>query len=207
MSVKKQNGVELTTVKGVLFDLDNTLVSCTMNFKEMRRRVGCPEGVDILSHVSGLSMELQRQAHQAIKQIEVDDAANSIALNGAVTLLSFLKDLGIPTAIITRNCLEASLIKLERTNIKANQLITREDFPAKPDPSALLHIANLWGAYTQELLFVGDFKYDLEAAKNAYMPSCLVHNIENNDFAHLASITSKDLITLTQDLKPFIHRN
>ena len=194
-------------LSGVLFDLDNTLVSCTMNFNEMRRAVGCPEGVDILVHVSALDEDLRQQAHETIIDIEVADAQLSEPFDGLTELFEFLNHQDIPTGIITRNCLEAARLKLQRANLSTDILITREDFPAKPHPGALLHVANSWNLNTRNMLFVGDYKYDLLAANNAQMPSCLVHNEKDSPFTSMASYVTEDLITLKQDLKPFIQRN
>ncbi len=207
MNTTKNKGFKLDTLKGVLFDLDNTLVSCSMNFLQMRKVVNCPEGQDILVHVSSLPIEQQHTAHQAITEIEVNDAHKCEALDGANELLSFLKTQKIPTAIITRNCEQAARIKLDKTAIDTDILITREHFPAKPDPSALQYVAQQWRNNTSELLFVGDYRYDLEAAFNAQMPSCLVHQQEIQDFTNLATFSSRDLVSLKHDLKPFIHRN
>lgn len=194
-------------LQGVLFDLDNTLVSCTMDFDRMRNAVGCPEGTDILEYVSGLDRETQHKAHQVITDIEVEDAHHSVPFDGLSELFSTFQSHNIPTAIVTRNCHQAARIKLGRAKLTTDILLTREDFPAKPDPTALIHIANTWQKKPSQLLFVGDYKYDLLAAKNANMPSCLVHNDETSPFISLASYTSRDLVTLKQDLKPFIQPN
>ena len=207
MKNNQYKGFKLSQLKGVLFDLDNTLVSCSMSFVKMRTAVNCPEGQDILTHVNNLPNEKQRHAQQTIIDIEVNDAHKSKAFKGATELLSFLKTQKIPTAIITRNCEQAARIKLDKTAIDTDILITREHFPAKPDPSALQYVAQQWRNNTSELLFVGDYRYDLEAAFNAQMPSCLVHQQEIQDFTNLATFSSRDLVSLKHDLKPFIHRN
>jgi len=53
-------------------------------------------------------------------------------------------------------------------------VLTREDAPAKPDPTALLMVANTWQLRPEDCLYVGDFIYDQQAAENAGMRWFLV---------------------------------
>ncbi len=48
------------------------------------------------------------------------------------------------------------------------------EFPRKPDPAALHHIARLWGVSTAELTLVGDSMYDARTSRNAGCPCLLV---------------------------------
>ncbi|MEC7509296.1 MAG: HAD family hydrolase, partial [Pseudomonadota bacterium] len=52
MSVEQMN---LTGIRGVIFDLDGTLVESSLNFTQMRADVGCPQNEDILTFVNALS--------------------------------------------------------------------------------------------------------------------------------------------------------
>ncbi|MCK9287725.1 MAG: HAD-IA family hydrolase [Sphaerochaetaceae bacterium] len=57
------------------------------------------------------------------------------------------------------------------------EMITAEDnYPLKPDPSALLHIINDNGIESQQLLMVGDRDIDCLAAKNAGAKSCFFNS-------------------------------
>ena len=70
--------MNLTGIKGVIFDLDGTLVESSLNFTQMRADVGCPQNEDILTFVNALSCaEAQANAHRAILQHELDDAQNA----------------------------------------------------------------------------------------------------------------------------------
>mmetsp|Transcript_16814 Transcript_16814/g.43703 ORF Transcript_16814/g.43703 Transcript_16814/m.43703 type:complete len:90 (+) Transcript_16814:1-270(+) len=80
----------------------------------------------------------------------------------------------LPIAIVTRNCREATAIKIVNNRIPIEFVLTREDAPAKPDPTALLHIAQHWQLQPKDCLYVGDFIYDQLAAENAGMQWLLV---------------------------------
>ena len=64
--------MNLTGIKGVIFDLDGTLVESSLNFTQMRADVGCPQHEDILTFVNALSCAKTRaNAHHAILQHEL----------------------------------------------------------------------------------------------------------------------------------------
>ena len=48
------------------------------------------------------------------------------------------------------------------------------EFPRKPDPAAIHHIAGLWGITAADLTLVGDSMYDARTARNAQCPCVLV---------------------------------
>lgn len=70
--------LKLERVKAVIFDLDNTLVSSDMNFKDLRQQLGCPQNEDLLDFVDKLDHPHQREhAHNVIFDHEISDAVQS----------------------------------------------------------------------------------------------------------------------------------
>ncbi|MFT5635805.1 MAG: HAD superfamily hydrolase (TIGR01549 family) [Cognaticolwellia sp.] len=183
-------------VLGVIFDLDNTLVSSSLNFEKIRATLGCENNIDILDFVDALPKSQQANANKLIVEFEVNDALNAKNLLGTDKLLALLSQLDIPCAIVTRNCREAALVKIENNNINIEILLTRADHKAKPAPDALLYLAQLWQLPAENLLYVGDYLYDLQAAQNANTMSCLVTHGETLDYANLASIVVNELTEL-----------
>ncbi len=194
--------LDVTQLKAVVFDLDNTLVSSSMDFQWLRNLIGCPSQQDILAFVEELSTEADKQhAYATIIDYEMTDALSSHVLQGAKELLHYLGEHQFHTAIVTRNCIQASQEKLARHELSVNTLITRDDFPAKPNPSSLLALASQWGLQPQQVLYVGDYLYDLQAAYNADMPSCLIHHGTSLPFEEQASVSLSQLDDLQQLLE------
>lgn len=97
--------MNLTGIKGVIFDLDGTLVESSLNFTQMRADVGCPQNEDILTFVDALSCaEAQASAHRAILQHELDDAQNAKWLPIGKAMVEKVQAHMLPMAIVTRNC-------------------------------------------------------------------------------------------------------
>ncbi|MEW9799279.1 HAD family hydrolase [Alteromonas sp. CYL-A6] len=167
--------MDLTGISGVIFDLDGTLVESRLDFRRMRADVGCPEGEDILKFVDAIDCpEQQRQAHAIIQQHELDDARSATWLPNGKRMVSRVREQGLPMAIVTRNSPEATRIKLVNNAIPIDLVLTRDDAPPKPDPTALLMVARHWQLPPAHCLYVGDFIYDQQAAENAGMRWLLV---------------------------------
>ncbi|MCM2681396.1 HAD family hydrolase [Echinimonas agarilytica] len=164
----------LEGVEGVIFDLDGTLVDSSLDFQAMKAQIGCPADEDIIDYIQKLpSQEARASAHSIVAQHELDDAEQSNWMPGAQALVQQLKRQSIPMAIVTRNCRQATRIKIKRNRIPIEQIITREDAPAKPDPTSLIRISAQWKMASHNILYVGDHLYDVYAAHRAAMLACL----------------------------------
>lgn len=161
--------ISLDGIKGVIFDLDGTLVDCQLDFAQIKKEVGCPANIDLLAYVDSLNESERSHANDVILQHELDDARQSQWLSGAQSFVEEVKRRGLPMAIVTRNCREATATKVAANAIPIETIITREDAPAKPDPTALNMLAQKWQIENSALLYVGDYIYDEQAAKNANM--------------------------------------
>lgn len=182
---------------GVIFDLDGTLVSSELNFSLIKAQVGCPAEQDLLDFIAQLpSPYMQEEAMNIVYQHELLDAQNAAVLPGVVDTLNALKEKDIPMAIVTRNFDKAAAIKLQNNPLPIEIVLTRSDAPAKPDPSALLSIASLWNIPTENLLYVGDYVYDIQAAQNANMRSCLYAPELTPIFADQADYVIRDFYEL-----------
>jgi HAD superfamily hydrolase (TIGR01549 family) len=191
-------------IHGIIFDLDGTLVGSQLNFPLLRELVGCPSDVDILEHVSSLPQDQQKQAQAVIEQHELDDAHTASWLPGAKTLVETISNLGLPVAIVTRNSPKAAQIKLDNNQIPIDIMLTRADAPAKPDPTALLQIAATWQLEPKAIAYVGDYKYDLQAAHNAGMQAYLYAPLDQPDYAHLAHVIYQHHDEFTEQLHQMV---
>lgn len=188
-------------IMGVIFDLDNTLVSSSLDFDSIRASLGCPKNIDLLDFVAALPESQQVDANELLVEYEINDAVGAKKLAGTEQILTLLAELSLSCAIVTRNCRQAATIKIENNNIDIEILLTREDHKAKPAPDALLHLAELWQIAPENLLYVGDYLYDLQAAKNANTMSCLINYGKTASYEELADVVVRDLNELSATIK------
>lgn len=165
---------QVEAIHGVIFDLDGTLVSSELDFSLIKAQIGCPCEQDLLDFIAQLpSPYMREEAMNIVHQHELLDAQHATLLPGVSEAIAQLKAKKIPMAIVTRNFDKAASIKLQNNPLPISTVLTRSDAPAKPDPSSLNAIATLWDISSANLLYVGDYLYDIQAAHNADMRACL----------------------------------
>jgi HAD superfamily hydrolase (TIGR01549 family) len=194
--IKHRLGVLLfssANVKGVIFDLDDTLVHTKLDFAKIKKTISCPSGADILTFIESIeNKDEQALAKEIVLQHEIEDAQTSKWIEGARSFVSGLLGHGIPCAIVTRNCRVATELKVKNNDIPIDFIVTREDAPAKPDPTALNLINAKWQFETHEVAYIGDYKYDIEAAHNANMQAWLfTYDRHKSDFEDMLTLINK----------------
>lgn len=188
-------------IRGIIFDLDETLLTANLNFAAIRSAVGCAKGEDILTHVAQLPKSQQTKAHATILEHEQRDAEQAEWIAGAQAAVDHFQAQQLPMAIVTRNSKQAVATKLEKNHVPIQTVITRDDAPAKPDPTALLSIASQWQIPPSNIAYVGDFLYDVLAANNAQMHACLYLRRTREDYAqyeHKADFVFSDYQALVE---------
>ena len=62
---------QIEAIKGVIFDLDGTLVSSELNFSLIKAQVGCPAEQDLLDYIEQLpSPYMREEVHERSKNID-----------------------------------------------------------------------------------------------------------------------------------------
>lgn len=177
-----------TRLRGLIFDLDGTLVSSSLDFTRIRADIGCPKEKDVLTHISEMPREHRARAERIVAEHEQRDARQCECLPGVADSLQWLQAQGLHTAVVTRNSRRAASQKLQHAGLNFDQVLTREDAPPKPHPGALLQVAERWGLETSDCAYVGDFLYDVEAALAANMQAWLYSPSALPDYAYRAHV-------------------
>ena len=161
-------------VRAVVFDFDGTLTKPGgIDFAAIHEVVGCPRGTGLLEFLTAISDPMERESKEKILTDAEMEAAERCEVNeGAEGITGFLRQAGVPTAIITRNRLEAierALADLEGIDAADFGCIVTRDSPMspKPSPESVRHVAQELGVDVRELLLVGDHLFDVEAGVRA----------------------------------------
>ncbi|MFN0052970.1 MAG: HAD family hydrolase [Planctomycetales bacterium] len=179
-------------LRGVIFDLDGTLIDSRLDFEAMRREMGFPVGQPILEGIEALPPGDQREQCLAIlERHERQGAESATLMPGARELLAGL--VHMPVAILTRNSRPLTDRALDRLNLRFSPVLTRDDAPPKPDPTGLLHICQAWNIAVTEAIFIGDFRFDIEAGRAAGMATVLYAPDGPPDYAKEADFVVSDL--------------
>ncbi len=182
MNQRKSNKLQ-----GVIFDLDGTLADTHLDFAQMCKDANLPVGTPILEHLESIQDAVQvSQILSIVEKHELAGALKAKWILDAESTLNRLCEAAIPMAIVTRNMREAAKLTVDKLNIPIEVIITREDCKPKPDPEGLLMVAKNWDIIPENLIYIGDYKFDLMAANKAGMMSCLLSNDKNSDFRVLA---------------------
>jgi HAD superfamily hydrolase (TIGR01509 family) len=175
------------TIRGVIFDLDGTLVDSGLDFPLIRREMGLPVGMPILEGLAEIPPgDRLDECHRVLDRHEREAAERATLMPGAGELLNSLTARNISQAVLTRNSRQCSSRMLQRLGMKIPCVLTREDAPPKPDPAGLLKICSIWGAHVTEVIFMGDYLHDINCGRNAGMRTILFAPNETPHYSLLA---------------------
>lgn len=166
--ITRLSDLNLNDIRGVIFDLDGTLAHSNPDFAGLRAELGIEAGTDVLAHVNSLADEAAR--HSALEMVhdyEIRSSQDSTWVEGARELIACLRAKSLPLAILTRNIPEAAQITINRLDIDIELVLTRHDAEPKPHPEGILLICQQWQLAPADILYVGDYLFDLQTAQNA----------------------------------------
>ena len=176
--------------KGIVFDLDDTLISSGLDFAKIRKTLEIPEGIYILEFIDQMAREEEKvKARKVVEDHEAEAAHTAILQPGIEKTLKELERANVRAAVLTRNCKAATRIILEKLNLNFETVLTRECAPAKPNPEGLLQIVDGWQVEKVDVIYVGDFIFDIQVARNAGVDVALYTPGELPKFADQADIT------------------
>lgn len=154
-----------------LFDMDGTLTRAMHDFDAMRAALGLPEGVPILEALERMAPAEAREKRRELDAMELDMAAEATVQPGCVPLLETLLERGAALAIVTRNGADIARATLEACDIDhffpSETVISRDCCEPKPHPAGVHLALERVGGRPEEAVMVGDYRFDLEAGRNA----------------------------------------
>ena len=187
--------INVNTLKGIIFDLDGTLIHTSINFTVMKERMinfleekGFPEGCltpklttvviiatcEEILREKGRTQEEIDEVHRKLEEImnlgELEAIQDVSEVDGVRDALQELREAGYKLAVLTRShhayAVEA-LSKIDALDL-FDVILGRGETPKpKPYREALEHTAMLLSLDPKETIFVGDNHIDANSAVNA----------------------------------------
>jgi len=154
-------------IRGVIFDLDGTLVDSALDFELMRREMGLAGGLPLLEAIEHLPAPEAERCWAILAEHERRGAQRATLLVGISEFLAALGQLKVARAVFTRNSRESTRATLARFGLDFDPIICREDGPVKPHPAAIWTICEKWAVHPRQCVVIGDYRFDVEAGRRA----------------------------------------
>ena len=166
-------------IRGVIFDMDGTLVDSRLDFESMRREMDLPVGSPILEALERLPDEDAARCRQILHRHELAGADRATLLPGVIELRAALAQRGLRQALATRNSREITTAALARLKLPFEIALTRDDGPVKPDPWPVLHVCQQWRVSPSDVVVIGDYRFDIECGRAAGSRTVLLTHDSN----------------------------
>lgn len=182
--------------KAFCFDMDDTLLRTHVNYAKMGEvivkdmiesgipkeyinmeesyRLNLESGVNyLMSQGRGHEIDkIGKRIESSLRDVEMETADQAMPFAKTVELLEKCRSKGLKIGVLTRGCREYAMkvCKICGVDRYVDGLVARDDFPpteAKPNPIAMVHIADILGIKTTDILYFGDQLTDYKCAVNA----------------------------------------
>lgn len=187
--------------QAVIFDMDGTITRPVLDFREIRKEIGLPEG-DIAKEIAKLPPPERQRAWRIIDGYERDAEERQELQDGAKALLERCRASGVRLGLITRNVRRSVDTLCRKFDLTFDHVITREFPHLKPHPAPILHMLEEWGIAPADALMVGDFTHDIECGNAAGAHTCFYLNPGGRDYGADADITVRSMPELERHLWP-----
>jgi HAD superfamily hydrolase (TIGR01509 family) len=169
-------------IKAVLFDLDGTITEPFLDFDAIRQEIGLtPQDSTLLEAMEKMTPPQRKRAMDIIERHEAKAVEESTLNVGAKAMLDKLRADGIKIGILTRNKRSNAIAIAQKHSLEFDAIFDREDGPVKPDAFGVLWLCKKFGVRPTESLVVGDYLYDVLAAKAAGAVAVLLKNHPDAD--------------------------
>jgi HAD superfamily hydrolase (TIGR01549 family) len=153
-------------IRGVIFDLDGTVVENAYDWPKIREELGNGPA-PILRYLCGLEEPERSRKWAVLERHEAEQTARSVLRDGMRELLAFLEGRGVRTALVTNNSLKNAEYLLGKFGLRFDRVLTRESGLWKPSGAPFRDVLRTFGLGGDECGVVGDTRFDVLAALEA----------------------------------------
>lgn len=187
-------------VRGILFDMDGVVVEQRLDFLAIKREIfGTTHGF-ILERMEELTPPERARAEAILERHETNAAAEAEPIDGVLPFLTWMEARGFRRGLVTRNSRKSVDLVLARLGLRFDAVVTREDAPPKPAPEPVWLACRRMDLTPSEVLFVGDFEFDMLAGRRAGVRTVLLRTPALTSSEH-ADLTVDSLGELRQWLE------
>jgi len=154
------------------------IIKSSLDFGLIAKEIfGSSSKKPVLEKIEELSSRAEKKKAFKILEKHEKRAALQAQLNpGIKQLLGLVRQRGMKTAIVTRNSQNSVGIILEKFHLQIECIITREGIPPKPSKEPVLRACKCMKLSPHEVVFLGDYEFDMLAGKRAGVGTILLRN-------------------------------
>ena len=163
-------------IRGILFDMDGVVVRQRLDFLAVKQEIfGNTHGF-ILERMGELPPPERRRAEAILERHETVAALTAEPMDGILPFLAWMEARGLKRGLVTRNSRKSVELVLGRLGIGFDAVVTREDAPPKPAPDPVWVACRGMGLEPSEVVFVGDFEFDMLSGRRAGVRTVLLRS-------------------------------
>jgi HAD superfamily hydrolase (TIGR01509 family) len=161
-------------IGGILFDMDGVVVQQRLDFPAIKREIfGDTQGF-VLERMAELPPVERSRADAILERHETTAAAGAEPMDGILPFLQWMDARSLKRGLVTRNSRKSVDLVLARLHLRFDAVVTREDAPPKPAPEPVWLGCRRMDLTPAEVLFVGDFEFDMLAGRRAGVRTVLL---------------------------------
>ncbi len=161
-------------IGGILFDMDGVVIQQRLDFPAIKWEIfGDTQGF-ILERMAGLPPAERARADAILERHETAAAAGAEAMDGILPFLQWMDARVLKRGLVTRNSRKSVDLVLARLRLRFDAVVTREDAPPKPAPEPVWLGCRRMDLRPSEVVFVGDFEFDMLAGRRAGVRTVLL---------------------------------
>ena len=187
--------MESKPIKGILFDLDGTLVDVPYDWDSIRRELDTG-GKPILSFISSLPESQRSQKWKILEEFEKEATAQAVLKPGVRDLLDLVSARNVKTALISNNSRRNVDILLERFYLGFDLVMARETGLWKPSGEPFRYALARLKLESEECCAIGDSLFDIMAAQDVGIQNIFILSEDPSCFAD----TTAEVFTSVKDL-------
>ena len=194
---------ELLKLKGVVFDMDGTVVEVPYDWKQIKEEL-MTQGKPVLTFIQSLEEPERSEKWKVLEKFENEATLKAVLKDGMQEFLDFLKEEGIKKALATNNSQRNVSFILNKFKLEFDYVLSREKGLWKPSGAPLLFILKKLNLKKEECCVVGDSHFDIKAADEAGITKIFILNEDKKYFSSTQAEVFKTVIDLKERIKQIL---
>ena len=190
--------------KGVIFDLDGTVVENNYDWRRIREEIGAGE-TSILTYLESLEEPERSRKRGILERHEAAQTESAVLRGGVRDLLGQLRARDIAAALVTNNSRRNTDFLLGKFGLEFDCVITRESGLWKPSGDPFLEVMRRLGLKPEDCCVVGDTRFDVLAGLDAGIAAIFLLSHEPEKYAGLPAKVFGDMKSLSDACLAFLN--